>query len=280
MGDDCAVPLPNFLVVGAAKAGTTSLHRYLRAHPEVFVPGIKELNFFAEGKSGGSAPANLAEYERCFAAAGAARAIGEVSPRYLPARDAAERIARDLADVRVVVALREPVGRAWSDYVGRVRILREARPPAEALRPGEDYVDRGFYGRQLQRFYDRLPADRIHILLHEDLAQDTAATMHGLWNFLGVDPDASVDMSTRHNRGAAPRSQCLNRVLWPLVDGLSSALPPTLRGSGLGERLLWRTYGPPPERPSWLEPRLRSLYRDDIALAARLTGRDLSAWLV
>jgi hypothetical protein len=104
--------------------------------------------------------------------------------------------------------------------------------------------------------------------------------MHGLWNFLGVDPDASVDMSTRHNRGAAPRSQCLNRVLWPLVDGLSSALPPTLRGSGRGERLLWRTYGPPPERPSWLEPRLRSLYRDDIALAARLTGRDLSAWLV
>src|SRR5262245_9799954 len=101
-----AMRLPNFLIIGAAKGGTTSLHYYLRQHPEVFLPRQKEINFYwPEARAlGRQIPDTIEEYACYFEGAGTARAVGEISPQYINSPSAAERIAADLRGVRLVVS--------------------------------------------------------------------------------------------------------------------------------------------------------------------------------
>src|SRR5690606_23487060 len=121
------MPLPNFLVIGAAKAGTTSLHRYLGGHPEVFVPPRGEPSVFAHdagaprsrepGAEAWAAVADLPRYARLSAGAEGKVAVGEVSPRYLYCERWCERIKRHVPDVRLVAVLRHPVDRAYSHFL-------------------------------------------------------------------------------------------------------------------------------------------------------------------
>ena len=273
--------LPNFLVIGAAKAGTTALFHYLRQHPDVFVVPTKETNFYwAEGAAEGRRiPPTLDEYARCFAAARDQRAVGEISPQYLNSPTAPRRIRDDLPDVRLVVLLRNPVERAWSDYLGRVRIARESRPVAVAIRPGERIFEHGLYAPRLGRYAAIFPPDRLHVALHDDFVRDARGTLRALFVFLGVDPEAPIDMARRHNAAALPRSRALNRLLWTLVPAAQRLVPVRLRGTGVLERLLQRTYRRPDPRPPELARRLRAAYRDDILETSRIIGRDLSGWL-
>lgn len=273
--------LPNFLVIGVAKGGTTSLHYYLRQHPEIFLTPVKETNFYwAEGRlQGRKTPRSLDEYARLFASAANRKAVGEISPQYLNSPTAAERIRHDLPDVKLVVSLRNPVDRAYSDYLGRVRILRESRPLEEAVRPGEPILEHGFYFPRLQRYFERFPRAQIHVMLHDDFVQQPAETLRGLLRFLGVDPDHPIDMTMRHNSAAAPRSMIVNRILWPSILIARTLVPRRWRGSGIAEKFLRLTYRRAAPFPPELRENLRARYRDDIIATSKLIGRDLSAWL-
>lgn len=274
--------LPTFLVVGAAKAGTTSLHFHLRHHPDVFVPGIKEINYFwAEGAAEGRrVPRSLEEYAACFEGATTERAVGEVSPQYLNSPSAAARIRRDLPDVGVVVLLRNPVERAYSDYLGRSRIAREDRSIDEVIRPGEPVFENGFYHERLVRYFARFPRDRIHIVLHDDLVRDTAAALRTLFCFLGVDPEHPVDMSVRRNAAGLPRHRRINRLIWTAIPVVQRWWPAEWQGTGRVERWLRRSYVPAPPCPPHVVSRLRAAYRDDVLATSELIRRDLSPWLV
>jgi hypothetical protein len=273
--------LPTFLVIGAAKSGTTSLYYYLRQHPDVYLAPGKETNFYwAEGaETGRRIPASLDEYARCFAGARGQRAIGEISPQYLNSPTAPERIDRDLPGVKLVAILRNPIERAWSDYLGRVRIAREDRPADVAIRPGERIFDHGLYQPRLARYLACFPRERLRIILHDDFVADPGATLRALFTFLGVDPDAPIDMRVRHNAAALPRSAGLNRGLWALVALGQRVWPDRWKGSGFGERVLVRTYRRADACPPALIERLRDAYREDIDGTGRLLGRDLSHWL-
>src|SRR5436309_11753413 len=142
--------LPNFLIIGAAKAGTTSLYHYLRQHPDIYMSPVKEPAYYASAsvaaRSGRSRGIRTrAAYERLFAAAGAERARGEASPQYLNDDAAPDRIAADLRDVRLIVSLRNPVDRAYSSYLGRVAGGTERRRVDEAMRRGTYYFDSSLY---------------------------------------------------------------------------------------------------------------------------------------
>jgi hypothetical protein len=273
--------LPNFLVIGAAKSGTTSLHHYLRQHPEIYLTPVKETNFFwTEAREHSRKTAQtLAEYERLFDDATTQKVVGEISPQYLNSTTAAERIRRDLPGVRLAVSLRNPADRAWSDYLGRVRILRESGTFEEAIQPGRPCLEWGFYFPRLKRYYDRFPREQIHVMLYDDFVADPHAALRALFTFLGVDPDAAINTKTRHNQSAAPRSMLLNRVLWPSVVAVQSLVPRRWRGSGLLAALISKTYRPAPPLAPEFRRRLRDQYRDDIAATAELTGCDLSRWL-
>jgi hypothetical protein len=275
------MPRPTFLVIGAAKGGTTSLHHYLRQHPRVHMPAAKEINYYWDdaAAAGREVPGSFAEYVSCFAGASDGQAIGEISPQYLNSRTAASRIRADLPDVKLVVSLRHPADRAYSDYLGRVRIGREHREFGAATASGERIREDGFYGEKLARYVAHFPREQLLVILHDDYARDTAGTLRQLFAFIGVDPDVAVDTGRRYNRAELPRSARLSRVMWAGVGVAQQLLPRSRRGTGLGERLLRTTYRKAPPFPAEQRAAMVEVYRDDIVATAALIGRDLSAWL-
>jgi hypothetical protein len=216
--------LPSFLIIGAARSGTTSLYEYCRQHPQVFMSPRKETNFlaFAGEPTAGRSPSyqrmasravgSLDEYAALFAGRTTELAVGEASPKYMyhPARSIAN-INTCVPQARLIAILRHPADRAYSHYLLALVDGHETLPDfdaavdaeAERIRQGwEDqfhYVERGFYYRQLRAYYDAFPAEQMRVYLHEDLVRDAASLLRDLYAFIGVDPDAAVDSSLRYN---------------------------------------------------------------------------------
>ncbi len=220
--------LPDFLIGGAQKSGTTTLHMLLRLHPEIFFPARpQELDFFDREKSYAR---GLDRYRQHFAAAGDRhRAVGQTSTQYLYAPEAAARIARHLPQVRLIFILRDPVERAWSHYRHAVKYGLERlsfaaaleREPRRLAHGGNarrffSYADRGFYARQLERYRERFPRDRILVLLTEELGRDPRAAVDRCSTFLGVEPHsarlATKTLERRWNVARLPRLPHLQRL--------------------------------------------------------------------
>src|SRR5437588_3739397 len=155
--------LPNFLIIGAARSGTTSLYQYLRQHPDIFMSRIKETNFYTDEDQilDSWAVRSRAKYETLFAGAKGERAIGEATPKYLNAIAGVERIHTDLPGVRLIASLRQPADRSYSSYLGRLMSGRESRDIDDALRPGKYVFDSGLYYPRLRRYFELFPREQI-----------------------------------------------------------------------------------------------------------------------
>lgn len=118
------MPLPTFLIVGAPKAGTTSLYHYLRSHPDVFMSEAKEPHYFSYAGEGQPAwgMRSLDAYEALFDSVHGERATGEASTWYLYSETAAEEIYRALPNTQIIILLRNPIGRAYSSWSYRVQM--------------------------------------------------------------------------------------------------------------------------------------------------------------
>ena len=297
--------LPNFIVIGARKAGTTSLYHYLEQHPEVFMSPVKETNFFVleGGKAGYSGPdadtrvnrwsvADPEEYEKLFEDAGTARAIGEASPAYLCDPSAPARIKRRIPGARLVAVLRDPAERAYSAYMHQVRDGREMLPFPEALdaeewrtqenwAPAWFYRFEGFYRAGLSRYLELFGPDLLKIYLYEDLRDDPRGTLRDLYRFLKVDDGFVPDVSERSNVSGVPKSRLLASTLKrpnPLREALKPLLPKAARRR-LSKRLRNLNLSPAPPMPPDARRRLVESYREDVMWVQDLIGRDLSAWL-
>ena len=187
-------PQLDFVVIGAQKAGTTSLHQYLGAHPDVFMSRNKELHFFVEGLYGRNGwdcgwEKGWGWYEAQFAEAGSAVAIGESSPSYAtyPLREGiAERIAASLPGVRLVYLLRHPVERARSEYTHNVINGQERRPIERALLEDPRYLAKSSYAMQVDQYLSHVRRDQLLLVVSERLRLERAATMQRIFEFLGV----------------------------------------------------------------------------------------------
>ncbi len=274
--------LPNFLIVGAAKAGTTSLYEHLRTHPEVFMPRLKEPRFFCYGGTGGEDRLKFPvqtreEYETLFAEGAGAKARGEASVHYLTQEPAAGRIRALLPEVRLIASLRNPVDRAYSIFQmnRRNRGANEGLPFAEAMRSDPNLQDG--YHAHLERFFALFPRERIAIILLEDLEAEPLRTVRSLFGFLGVDPGFAPDVAKVANPGGEPRSKALhgllsNRRLVAASRVLPEALVApfkALRSRNLAKRAL-----PEADRRAAAD-----FFREDILRTQDLIGRDLSHWL-
>ena len=204
--------LPNFLVIGAAKAGTTSLYYYLKQHPEIFLPFQKELKFFAfEGETFGNAINNIEDYKEQFRDTKAETAIGEISPVYLClASKSAPKIKHYLPDVKLIAILRNPVERAYSHFLFRASkslnaeplqdfkqaIMEEERRLKEGYSYHFMYKNTGYYYQHLKHYFDLFPKEQIKIYLYEDFTQNTNLVLQDIFRFLNVNdnflPDTSV----------------------------------------------------------------------------------------
>jgi hypothetical protein len=182
-----ADPLPDFVIVGTMKSGTTSLHGWLGRHPKVYLPRAKEPDFFSKERAWRR---GFEWYASLFAGARVDQIRGEASVSYsFPhlSEVAAERLNSLSPSVKVICLVRHPVERARSHYRHEVLRGREDRTFAEAMQdPGSDYLSRSMYWTCLKPYVDRLPRDQILVVRSEDLFSSNCATWFEILAFLGV----------------------------------------------------------------------------------------------
>lgn len=273
--------LPNFLIVGAAKAGTTTLYEHFRAHPEIFMPRLKEPRFFCYGGSGERIDypvQSVEEYAALFAEGADRKARGEASVHYLPHPQAAQRIRDLIPEARIIASLRDPVDRAYSTHQmnQRNRNVNNALPFIAALRqePGLQYT----YADKLQRYFDLFPAERIRVILLDDLEARPQRTLAGLYDFLEVDPGFTPDVAKVANPGGAPRNKALHRLLSDRrLTALSRRLLPEWAIAPLKD-MRNRNLAKQPLAPAERREAL-AFFREDILKTQDLLGQDLSRWL-
>lgn len=196
--------LPTFVGVGASKSGTTSLARWLEAHPDLFVAPQKELRFFTLHWDRG-----LDWYAEQFAGA-AGRPCGEFTPDYMNDQQAVERMAATVPDARLLVCLREPVSRLLSHYWHQRLRGSERRPLREAVAEEPDYVARGHYLPQLVRLAQHYPRERIHVAVFDDIRDRPAEVFAAACRFLDVDDQVRPELlGTAFNTASSFRSKRL-----------------------------------------------------------------------
>ena len=181
--------LPDFLVIGAMKAGTTSMYHYVRAHPQVFMPAIKAPEFFVAESNW---TRGVDWYAKLFAPAGTdVEAVGEVSnayTKYPQHRGVSERVASCIPDVRLIYVVRDPIERIRSHYRTRAREGAEKAPIERAVFDNPIYLDFCRYAMQLDRYLEHFPREQLLVITAEDLRGDRRATMRTVYGFLGIDP--------------------------------------------------------------------------------------------
>jgi hypothetical protein len=290
--------MPNFLIVGAAKSGTTSLYAYLSQHPDIFMPEWKELSFFTGDTF---TPLHKAKkpqyYYRVFAKAKNESAIGEASTSYLYDEAAAGTIKEKLGNIKIIIALRDPVSMSYSLYNHQLRRGGETIESFEAALDKEDvrrtdtefrkrcygwhanyyYYQRALYYNQAKRYLDTFGKDNVLIILFEELVGETLSVVQNTYRFLGVD-DAYVPEIKIHNPAGGilkiPRfwrdsGLFLKTFQFVFSKNLIKKIPHLLRNVGRKP--------PQPINPVTAK-KLRKRFYEDICQLEQLIAKDLSTW--
>ncbi|NER98733.1 MAG: sulfotransferase domain-containing protein [Symploca sp. SIO1B1] len=302
------MPIPNFLVIGAAKSGTTSLYAYSKQHPEIYMSPLKEPRFFAfEGEKidfcgPGSNIFNqetitsIEAYRALFDGISDEKAIGEASPAYLCVPKAAECIYHYIPDVKLIVILRQPAERAYSSFLHTVKAGAELNIDfTHALQEEEKRIlnnwgfiwrhkTLGFYYPQLKPYFDRFNRNQIRVYLYEDLCNQPVELMQDLFQFLGVDDKFIPDVSSKFNATGIPQNRFLYYLLFtkksplkPIKNFLRALFPGKLRtplAKGIKSKLLVK-----PTMSPEIKKQLTQEYREDILKVQDLIQKDLSKWL-
>ncbi len=274
--------LPTFLVIGAMKAGTTSLHSYLAAHPDVFVAAPKELNYFVAGKNW---ERGRSWYEERFAPGEAATARGEASPDYTKADvfpGVPARVAALVPDARLVYLVRHPIERMRSMYLHEVAAGRETLPIGDALRADPHYLNTSRYAWQLDHYLEHFAADQILVVTSDDLRHRRHDTLARVAGFLGVDASVPAGDAVSDERGrttdkhlASPVVARLRRS--PPIAAVARVAPAPVRrfARGVGRR-------PLPAQDATidaaLEAELVELLAPDVARLRRFLSAGFDGW--
>lgn len=281
---------PNLFVVGAPKAGTTSLHRYLDQHPDIAMVPDKEPWFFVrdwdriEAERPGGLAAAEREYLDLFEGLDATY-VGEATPSYLRHPEVPGRIHDRRPDARIVISLRDPVERAWSHYLMEHREGREDRSFAEAVGaelaaggtdPLARIVEPGRYFGQVRRYLETFGEDQVHVLLLDDLGDDPHGTLEAVAAFLDVDPGPMQEVAVeRHYGYRQPRSELARRIRNDeRVRWVARRLLPERVREYLGDRVLMADR-PKPDMDPEVRARLQEVYAPEVDRLEELLGRDL-----
>jgi hypothetical protein len=286
--------LPNFLIVGAPKAGTTSLYYYLKGHPEVFMCSPKEPNFFScvEIKKQKLyyeevGIETIENYRRLFKGVRHEKAIGEASVSYLFYPDTPLKIKQLIPDAKIIILLRNPIQRAFSHYLMDRRlgyvslafddiIYKRKEHPLLHLYY-QQYIELGLYYEQVKRYMDMFGQSQVKIYLTANLKSDLEGVIRNLCDFLGIDRSFPFDLSEHYNVFEEPRSKLTSllytssRLRW-----IFSLLMPEQAGRLLKSKLFF--HGDKPELDKETKNQLAMIFRNDIEKLEGLLNQDLSNW--
>jgi sulfotransferase family protein len=302
------MPLPNFLILGTAKAGTTALYEYLRPHPQVFMSTPKEPKFLAyAGKNprfGGPGDREFnrrmvtkpCRYHELFKHASTEHlAVGEATAIYLYVPETAKNIQEYVPRAQMFAFLRNPVDRAYSAFLHLRRQGREpiadfldaVRQEPERIRrnyhPLWHYKSMGLYYLQLKRYLDLFSREQFHVFLYEDLKRDPVAVVQKMLGIMGLDSDYIPDLSGSHNEARLSRNLLRQRWIERAKRGnraLQNYLPAPLRwrANTALEKLESANRMPAPRLSAKMRAALAPEFRDDVLRVQDLVQRDLSGW--
>lgn len=313
---------PNFFVVGTVKGGTTSLHQYLEQHPQIFMSSIKETNFFARFdinemdfsrdyahdvnidlknylKGDMKNPIHIAhinkeeDYLKLFKNVDKEKAIGEVSNSYLLYENAPKEIFKFDPNAKIIMILRNPIKRAFSQYVMNLRlgktlknnfleeIIEDDNKKVKGWGANHQYLFVGNYYEQVKRYFEIFPIENVKILFYDDYQNDSTKVLKELYRFLEVEVDFLPDFSKKLNEAGVPKFKKLNYFInqFGIISWAKRNFPRSLREpfkklmySSKKENIPTIT----PEEKEWLI----NYYKKDIQNLENLIKKDLSAWLV
>jgi hypothetical protein len=307
--------VPDFLIVGHPKSGTTALYEMLRAHPQIFMPALKEPQYFATDMRArfrrpatGRLPTELGEYLALFEPAAADQLVGEASSSYLRSHDAAAQIARIAPHAKIIAIMREPAAflrslhlQLLQNHIESERDLRRAleleparlrgeRIPRRSIRPQALlYSEHVRYVEQLRRYEAAFPAGQLLVLIYDDFRGENEETVRRVLEFLDLDATAPVTL-TEANPTVRVRSQQLDDLLHRVSVGRGPAsrslkravkalTPPAVRRRALRaaqQRVVVGAVKAPDEA---LMAELRVRYRAEVVALGQHLGRDLvSLW--
>jgi hypothetical protein len=271
---------PNFLFIGPDKAGSTWLYEALKQHPQVYLPAVKELFFFDRFYDKG-----WPWYRKYFNGAGDRhRVVGEICHDYLFSPLACQRIARDLPDAKLMVSLREPCQRAFSEYLYRTKVGLLTCDFETALDEVDELIDHGRYAKHLASYLEHFPREQIFVAIFDDLASDPQQFFDRLCDFLEIERIRLPNESKRKVLAAAssrlPRVTKFARgVSWRIRRlGFPGAVG-KIKESSLVQRLLYKPYerGKKPQMSARTREHLRQVFWPEVQQLDTLLGSNLSA---
>jgi hypothetical protein len=271
---------PNLFIIGAAKAGTTSLYSYLSAHPAIFMCSPKEPNFFVkEAVSSG----DLDWYRSLFVGAQGYPVVGEASVTYtwLPRYTGVpERIASFSPNARFIYLLREPADRAISHYRYNLSTGIEQRDLLTALLGDSQYADYSRYGMQIAPYLERFGVESVYVLTLERLKAEPLPELKRLFSWLGIDPKFSppaLDRARNITPASTPRSKLLSNIRHSaMYAAIAPRVPRALRRSA--NRLSTRSVRLDPKEVRKARTTLHRILEADTDRLIRLLGREFPEW--
>jgi len=300
--------LPNFLIVGAAKSGTTSVYEYLNDHPQVYMSPVKEPYFFSfmdtvpdfrgpfdEKTNKEEIITSRTEYELLYEGVTDEIAIGESSNAYLYLEGTAENIKKLVPACKIVIILRDPVSRAFSHFLQHKMLGTETLEFEKAIEKENErkqknwrwhyqYADQGMYYGQVKRYLDVFGREQVKVYLFDNLVADPAQMMINLGQFLGIDPEFYNNYDfQRFNKTGLPKSQTMHHLIRhqnPVRKIAHAVVPLFLRERMVSfiEKINYNYEDKPTLDPD-TKMKLKRLFEPDIKKTAGLIGRDLTMWL-
>ena len=298
---------PNFLIIGVAKSGTTTLYEQLKAHPDVFMPEVKEPNYFAvkdyrlkfkkESVAKGyyeSFVYKWEDYLNLFPDNDNKqyKAIGEASPVYLYDENAPSEIKNALPNVKLIAILRNPIERAFSNFAMHHTGLGYETTPdfMEALALEEQrkkehwwwgfyYKEAGLYTVQLKRYLDLFDKNKILIILYDDLKNDKKNTYLKITNFLDITPIAKENLDKKYKVTEIPKRKFVEQLLHnKILISIGQLIPKTYRSTIKQNIRKFNNFKPVITKEAFVY--LSKYYEKEIKELGTLLNRDLSHWLI
>ena len=296
--------LPNFLVIGAQKAGTSAIYYYLNKHPQIYMSSLKEPGFFhfeneeidfcgpGDRRYYSCRVTSIEAYKKLFQEVSSEVAVGEASTWYLHSIKAPERIKHYIHDAKLIAILRNPVDRAYSAFM---HARREEREPfsnfMEALQEEDAriqnnwghlwrYKHMSLYATQLKHYYKLFNRNQIKVYLHEDLNNNPANLLKDVFRFLGVEETFTPDLSIRRNVSGIPKNKVLHRFLSEKqsVKNVLKPFFPTPFRERIVSQLVKQNLVKEPLSAE-VRQELTKVFQQDIFELQDLLQRDLSKWL-
>lgn len=275
--------IPDFLVVGATKAATTWLYQCLNEHPEVFVPSLKEVNYFSYHYT-----QDIQWYLSFFTDVQNEKAIGELSPSYFICDECPKRIYTFNPDIRLLFMLRNPIERAYSQYCMELRYNTVSENLDKELNLESIIVRESLYYQQISKF-KKLPFKHLKFIIYDDIQTNPQKVLADIFEFLGVDKSFKNQALFKKHYAQLPRQRFEKAYTYLVAlyrwinnnNTIGRNILNSLKKKGLNDEFhrlnsVQKEY---PQMSIEKTQELLNFYRQDVEQLSRLIDRDMTFWL-